>query len=330
MIEADPNATPSERLKLRFTDDRSRFENSAAICANGAFSDSLGDLIGSEQLQALLVMEYHRLEKCLAMPERREGAGQDAVTRLVAGIETYRKRFGDCVAAQIGLETLDCYRKEFQHASLLPETKAALERAREIGGAGTVSRGGFRAVSKTEFFGQALGEGIGLLTSRHSVRDYTGEPVSRSNIEQSIRIALSTPSVCNRQAWSVYAIDNRATIAQVLNLQNGNRGFAEKVASLLVVSVDQRRFASIEERNQGWIDGGLFSMTLLYGLHGFGLGCCPLNWCSGREHDQALRDLLGIPNHESVVMLVSVGHVPETFKLALSTRREVGEVLRFI
>jgi len=100
------------------------------------------------------------------------------------------------------------------------------------------------------------------------------------------------------------------------------------VPGLFVVTWDIRAFETALERNQGWIDGGLFSMTLLLALHGLGLGAVPLNWSRLNAATDELRERAALPEHENVVMLIAAGHPAEGYRVARSTRRPLSQILR--
>jgi nitroreductase len=324
----------NQKLIERYLDDYLKFRDSAWLFADGIYRKDEAWMPNSEQLTAVIVMEYHRLEKGLSLAERRMGASQDVVQRLVSAICEHVERFGFNDSVAIGLSTLESYKLENQDFDFPEDTLSAFQRVASFSSNRYTRNGeqssGYREISRKDIEDSSKGVELSFFKRRHSIREYTGEAIDRGYVNQMLEVALTTPSVCNRQAWRVYAIDSRDLIRDVLKFQNGNRGFTEKVALLFVVVTDQRRFVSVEERNQGWIDGGLFSMNLMLGIHSLGFGSCPLNWCASRENDNALRDLLKIPDYESVIMLISVGKIPERLRVAASTRRSVADVLKFV
>ena len=167
-----------------------------------------------------------------------------------------------------------------------------------------------------------------FITSRHSVRDFDQRPVDRALVEEAVRLATYAPSVCNRQGFRAYYFDDREDIARILEIHDGSRGFAARVPGLFVVTYDIRAFESALERNQGWIDGGLFSMTLLLALHGLGLGAVALNWSRLNGATSDLRRRAALPEHDNVVMLIATGHPAEGYRVARSTRRPLSQILR--
>src|SRR5690606_17726718 len=94
--------------------------------------------------------------------------------------------------------------------------------------------------------------------SRKSIRNFTGEIVPESTIHKAIAIALNAPSVCNRQASRVYYIDDKRLIDDALKIQGGFTGYTDNVKQLLIVTCDRNYFYTVGERNQFYIDGGIF------------------------------------------------------------------------
>lgn len=71
----------------------------------------------------------------------------------------------------------------------------------------------------------------------------------------------------------------------------------------------------------------MFSMSLVYGLHSLGLGTCYLNWSVKNKQDKELKMIAGIPDSDLVIMMITVGYLPEEFKVAQSPRKPLKEVL---
>jgi nitroreductase len=85
-------------------------------------------------------------------------------------------------------------------------------------------------------------------------------------------------------------------------------------------------FEKLDERNQGWIDGGLFAMTLVYALHSLGLGSCMLNWSVSNARDASFRAAFGVPENQGVICMIAVGHLRDSFRVAQSPRRPVEDL----
>jgi nitroreductase len=122
-------------------------------------------------------------------------------------------------------------------------------------------------------------------------------------------------------------VTDKEDIVRLLSFQNGNRGYGDQAGAVLLITADMRAFTMLGERNQAWIDGGLFAMSLNYALHSLGLGACMLNWSVEKGQDEALRAAFAIPEQEVVIMMMAVGHMPERLRVARSPRRPLKSVL---
>ena len=194
---------------------------------------------------------------------------------------------------------------------------------------GPNSSGGTLALSRDDVWRRGRLDLEDFFGSRHSVRQFGSEPVERSDIEWAVRMAQRSPSVCNRQTGRVHVFENDQLGSKVLDCQTGNRGFGHQANKVIVVTVDLRRFLSIGERNQCWVDGGLFAMSLVWALHSRGIGTCFLNWSAEKEQDERLRSVANIQDWENVITLMAVGSLPEQFSVASSPRRNLKDILVF-
>ena len=138
-------------------------------------------------------------------------------------------------------------------------------------------------------------------------------------------IAGKSPSACNRQAWKVYVFKDKKKDL-ILNHQNGNRGFRDSIDTVLLITGLTSSF-SYSERHGAWVDGGIFSMSLLYSLHSFGLGTCPLNTGYTLKQELRLRKAINLSINEEPIMMIAVGGLKDEFNIANSSRKSVDELM---
>lgn len=281
-------------------------------------------------MEARILKAYHRIEKGLALAQPRPGFGPDAVALLLRDLDIYLDLHGPDHVSRAAINTMAAY-LDFNARHDLP--MAAL-RGRCAGlavrqdGAAPHSEGGVLALQRADVQAMASAGFEQMAASRYSVRQFAPGMVAQAALEAAVRCAQKAPSVCNRQSGVVYAVRERALQQQLLAHQNGNRGFGDQADLVLVVGARLTSFLTVGERYQAWIDGGLFAMSLLHGLHAQGLGTCCLNWSVTREQDHALKRAAGLGNDVEIMMLVAVGHLPEHFTVAQSPRRPLAEVLQ--
>lgn len=305
------------RLKLRYRQSLVILEANMDALRHikyGAEEDDLFSGKGSTRnVECQLTKDYHRIEKGLALRNPKRPFGEAVKQRIASGLD---------------VPTVETQLPEVAgHAQTALRALADWNSSEEIGA--DVSP----TVETPEVWGPILdGEAQGLLahffSSRRSVRAFDSvREVNVEDIRTAVAMALSTPSVCNRQAWRVHLFTASDDISRVIAHQNGNAGFGDAVPALAVITVDTRLFAGANERHQRWIDGGLFAMSFAYGLHSRGLASCMLNWSMKNDASSRLRASAAIADHEDIVMLVAIGHTEKSFRIARSPRRSIDAVL---
>lgn len=262
----------------------------------------------AEARQARWLMTAHRLEKGMALKSPRPGFGGDAAAQLRQLLDEAADSRQDW-AWQSAQRTLERHRLHLAgHPVALPMDQWSREDLR------AAAQSGFES----------------LVTSRRSVRQFAGGDLPPGALERAVRLALHSPSVCNRSGARVWATTDPLLRQRMLTHQNGHHGFATDASALLVISVRPAVFNSPEERHQGWIDGGLFSMTLIHALHHQALGTCCLNWCVSPRVDALFKREAGLPQDEMVVMLLAVGNLLPHYTVAHSPRRPLHEALQWL
>lgn len=287
----------------------------------------------TDMLEALMIKTYHVLEKGLAMPEFRARFGVAAVNILMRTMRRYIAKQGDIdnlhFQTSVGCLFAYCARHEELGIDISDiidgESMNQIEIWNEtcnIASAGVVE------MSPSKLFNDVDRTFADLLKRRVSCRHFDeGKSVDPRLVKRAVTLAIRTPSVCNRQPWRVHAYHDKTKIGKILSCQNGNRGFGHTIPCLLIVSVDLTCFEGYIERYQAWIDGGMFSMSVIYALHSLKLGSVPLNWSASVDQDLQLRQTVDIPDSERVIMLIGTGHPVDSYLAPASQRRDVCEVL---
>lgn len=281
---------------------------------------------------ALITMDYHRIEKALALREPRPGFGGWFIPRFLENIQKYRVNYGLDRTAEVAINTLGVYERfNTGHGVVMRPVSEAMQTFRDMPSGNRLScnEGGTTSVSAQVLKDAASLDLQAFFASRHSIRDFSDQEVDVALIEQAVSMAGYTPSVCNRQSWKAYVFSSPEIKQRVLSFQNGNRGFGDQASRVVVVTTDLQAFVTPGERNQCWIDGGMFAMSLVYALHSLGLGTCCLNWSVEMEVDRGMREVAGIPDSEAVIMLIAVGHYSDNLRVAQSARKSLHDVLVF-
>lgn len=281
-------------------------------------------------LQARIFILSHCIEKGLSHPSPRLRFGQQHLDNLLVDLTEYIAGFGHDLTTAVGLDVLAAYcRLHEQQGIRLEALESALLKMRAARQDGLCSgeAGGSVPVTRAEIYATGKMDIEAFLKSRHSIRQFDADPVEKELIEKAVSLAITTPSICNRQMWKARVFREPDRKQAILALQGGNRGFSEQIDTIMIVTCDLQCCMSVGERNQAWIGGGMFSMTLALALHSLGLGACCLSWPAKKEQDRLLRKLIQLPEAEVVIMLIAVGHIPERLSVARSARKSLEKIL---
>lgn len=276
-----------------------------------------------------IVRSYHVLEKGLTMPKRRLGFGKDRVKDLIIKINSFIELYGVCsyqIKCAVGVlnEYVDIHQKK-QFALDLDIVKKIQDLSMKV----TTSKHRQIFFTKEKYFVNKESSFAHFSNSRHSVRSFKeDEQVSKKSLVEAIKLAQNTPSACNRQSWRVNLVSDKEKIKDLLAVQGGARGFDYLVDKLLVVSSELGVFVSPSERNQAYIDGGIYVMNLLYSLHCNSIAACTLNCCLTIEKDIQLRKLLKVDSSAVLIAMIACGNPTDTFEVARSSRDDYEKILR--
>lgn len=274
------------------------------------------------QMESLIAKMYHGIEKGLSLQFPRPGFGTAAVRVLLFKLDQWHAQYPSTTVTSAAIASLHSYREfNLRHGIKYDWLDAWLARTPPVIPA---SLGGTAQRTRAEVAEAISGIGPKFFFARHSMRQFAEGEVPFSDIEIAVQIAQKSPSVCNRQGARVYCF---APADIALRWQPGNRGFGHLANKAMVVVADLGAFGTSGERNQAFVDGGLFAMSLVYGLHALGYGTCMLAWSKRPREEKKMRNALGIAESEVIIMMIAVGCLPEKFEVAQSQRRPLSEVL---
>jgi nitroreductase len=280
-----------------------------------------------DKLEALITISYHGIEKGMSLRNQRVNFGIKNIEILLERIEFHRRIYGKSRIMKITLSVLNEYfnRSDYNRIPVDIVRKYECLRSDLVD---DLNDGGVEEVSMNEIRKHCVIDLEKFFWNRYSIRQFSDEEIDDDILFKAIRLAQKSPSVCNRQPGRVHIIKNQDKILEAMTIQSGGKGFEDQIKRLIVVTSDLKCFQSVGERNQCWIDGGLFAMSLIYAMHSMGLGTCCLNWSKGWKDDRRIRKVVDIPQHENIIMFIAVGVIPATLKVAKSKRKEVNEITK--
>ena len=142
------------------------------------------------------------------------------------------------------------------------------------------------------------------IKDRRSVRKYTQEPVSEDQLAQILEAGRWAPSRGNSQAWKFIVLKD-AQIRRQLAEAIPNGKFLAKAPLGVAVVVNPKSSKHPEQ------EGAAAIQNMLLAAHALGLGTCWISVC-GTEWAEKATQVLGIPDEEWLISVVSIGHPAET------------------
>ena len=143
-----------------------------------------------------------------------------------------------------------------------------------------------------------------VVRARRSVRKYAPEPVGRDVLERIVAAGIEAPSGCNEQLRQYVIVDDPETMEQL----RGVSGALTGAPAAIVLLVEPKGTPYGEFYVQ---DASAALENMLLAAVALGYGAC---WVEGalRGHEQAVRELLAVPEGLRVWSLMPVGRPAET------------------
>lgn len=307
------------------------------------FQDNCGNIrsckyneMNKTQLIASMTIDYHRIEKGLAMQNTSPnfGVNSGVLKRLYDMNKIYISKFNkDDKILKITYHSILDYSNWHKQKNIkmtCPHIENYLKNYNYLQeDYDTKKIGGIRKITKAKILSD-LENYDSFFMSRRSVRKYSNKDINNELLQKCINNALyGTPTVCNRPINKVYVVKNIDMRKKLLSHQNGNKGFGINAPVILIITTCLQNFQDSTERRTPYIGGGMFAQSLVYTLHAEGLATCCLNWDVDYKKDIEVRNILDLKN-ETIIMYMSVGYYADEYEVAISDKPDLKDVMKII
>ena len=141
------------------------------------------------------------------------------------------------------------------------------------------------------------------IKERRSIRKYSEEPISEDQLNQILEAGRWAPSRGNSQPWKFIVLNDfqiRNELAKIIPTGK----FLDQAPQGIAVVVDPRISKHPEQ------EGAAAIQNMLLMAHTLGLGTC---WISvyGTDWMKTAAHILGIPDEELLISVISIGHPAE-------------------
>lgn len=142
------------------------------------------------------------------------------------------------------------------------------------------------------------------IMSRRSIRRYTEQPLSAEQVEALLDAAMAAPSANNKRSPHLVVVQDEAKRQALSRVHRWANMVAE--APLAVAVCADAALTGF------WLDDcSAATENILIAAQALGLGGVWIGIHQTPAYQQAVRDILAIPNHYSVHCLIAIGHPAE-------------------
>jgi nitroreductase len=145
------------------------------------------------------------------------------------------------------------------------------------------------------------------ISTRRSIRLYTGQPIASEIIEKLLRAAMQAPSAGNQQPWQFVVVAERARLNALAEALPYGK-MLQQAAAGVVVCGDLGR-----EKSAGyWVqDCSAATQNLLLAAHALGLGAVWIGVYPRDDRVRAVQARLGLPEGVIPLCVVALGYPAE-------------------
>ncbi len=285
-----------------------------------------GTLKDSISLEPELLSSVHAIEKGLNMPEFRTGFGKEKVLHISNILENK----GDLISEYIydyALSVLLEYKQTHlgMNIELSKEVIDSVDRLKNYRETSVSSQ---HVVSREKYFSNSKGNYVEVVKGRKSIREFSDQKIDKVVLNKAIDLSTECPSACNRQPYHVYVISETKQVDFINTIHYGNKGFGHTVPTYLIVTSNQSAFLSPLERNDVFINGGIYLNSLVNALYYYEIGSCILNWSVHPNIDIKLRNNCNIDNNDTIIAIVAIGVVSDIVKYGTSPKKGYIDIIK--
>ncbi len=144
-----------------------------------------------------------------------------------------------------------------------------------------------------------------VIHSRKSVRNFTGAPVSKADLDKILRAGMAAPTAVNMQPWSFVAVTEREKLDELAaGLPYAAMLF--KAGAAVIVCTEAEK-AYEKDKDLAVIDASLAGENILLAIEALGLGGV---WTAAYPYTDRMRHVrtvLGIPQDVIPLNVIPVG-----------------------
>lgn len=152
---------------------------------------------------------------------------------------------------------------------------------------------------------------IDNIMSRTSVRSYTSQKPTDSQIDTLLRAAMASPTARNIQPWAFVVVDDRAILDTISNALPYAVMLGEAQVAVVVCGDLKKAMEDINSHNYWEQDCSAATENLLLAANAIGLGAVWIGVFPNIDRESVLRTALNLPSHLVPLNIISIGYPDE-------------------
>jgi nitroreductase len=149
-------------------------------------------------------------------------------------------------------------------------------------------------------------EVISNIKNRKSVRHFTGESVSKEDINIILKSAMCAPTAVNKQPWSFIAITDRKTLDELSDKLPSAKMLSQSGAAIIICAIPEKAYDGLTEF--AVIDCSLAGENILLSVESLGLGALWTAAYPDKDRMSSVRKILNIPENIIPLCVIPIGH----------------------
>ncbi len=173
-----------------------------------------------------------------------------------------------------------------------------------------------------------------LVLTRQSTRKYADLAVPKETLLKCLEAARLAPSASNSQPWKFIIVDDpekkdalaKTTYDSVLSFNK----FVNQAPVMVVITLEKEKAVTrigraVKKKEWRLMDVGITAQHFCLQAEELGLGTCMIGWF----YEQKAKELLNVPEHVSIALMLSVGYPPEGYRIRKKTRKPLDELISY-
>jgi len=142
--------------------------------------------------------------------------------------------------------------------------------------------------------------------SRRSVRHYTGQPVSKKDLETLVKAGMAAPTAMDKRPWAFVIVTDEAILKKLAEGLPYSKMIVQAKSAIVVCGVMTK--AGWGEAREFWVqDCSAASQNILLAAEAMGLGAVWTGMYPSHQRVEYVQKVLGIPREVIPLNVIAVG-----------------------